>query len=125
MAIDAGHQRSLCHHLYHDGISGADSAKPVCRARAMGQSPLEHPGFASALLPCRFLAKLPVGFYRAQLALVFVVLFTMLSPRLYSQHSYPAFETISIDQEMPTNVRCIIQDRIGHLWFGTWDGLYR
>jgi signal transduction histidine kinase/ligand-binding sensor domain-containing protein/DNA-binding response OmpR family regulator len=49
----------------------------------------------------------------------------LVSPSVYSQQSDLAFETFSIDQGMPTNVRCIIQDKIGYLWFGTYNGLYK
>jgi signal transduction histidine kinase/ligand-binding sensor domain-containing protein/DNA-binding response OmpR family regulator len=44
---------------------------------------------------------------------------------MHSQHSSPGFETLPVDQGAPIHVSCILQDRIGYLWFGTWSGLYR
>jgi ligand-binding sensor domain-containing protein len=49
----------------------------------------------------------------------------VVSRPAFSQHSDPALETITVDRGMQTNVRCVIQDKIGYLWFGTWNSLYR
>ena len=48
-----------------------------------------------------------------------------VSPHVYSQNSDLTFETLSVDQGMPTTVTCILQDRTGYLWFGTYNGLYK
>jgi len=58
------------------------------------------------------------------LVLSFLVLMSM-SPHIYSLQSDLAFETLSVDQGMPTNVQHILQDRTGYLWFATWSGLYK
>jgi signal transduction histidine kinase/ligand-binding sensor domain-containing protein/DNA-binding response OmpR family regulator len=58
------------------------------------------------------------------LVLFFLVLLST-SPRGYSQNSDLPFETLSVDQGMPTTVTCILQDNTGYLWFGTYGGLYR
>jgi len=58
------------------------------------------------------------------LLLLFLVL-VVVSSSVCSQPSDLAFETIPVEGGMQTYVKCIIQDKIGYLWFGTWSGLSR
>ena len=48
-----------------------------------------------------------------------------LSSQVHSQNSALAFETLSVDQGAATHVSCILQDRTGFMWIGTWSGLFR
>jgi signal transduction histidine kinase/ligand-binding sensor domain-containing protein/CheY-like chemotaxis protein len=53
------------------------------------------------------------------------LLLTLVSTSAQSQQGDLVFETLSVDQGMPTTVWCILQDRTGYLWFGTNAGLHR
>ena len=56
--------------------------------------------------------------------LMITILF--LHYNLYSQENDIVFEHYSIEQGMSASiVRCMIQDKIGYLWFGTYSGLDR
>ncbi len=48
-----------------------------------------------------------------------------LSASSHSQQGNLAFETLSVDEGMPTTVMSILQDRTGYLWFGSYSGLHR
>ena len=54
-----------------------------------------------------------------------VLVLVVLSPQGHSQNSVVAFETLSVDQGATTRVSCILQDRTGFMWIGTWSGLFR
>ena len=49
----------------------------------------------------------------------------ILSTSVHSQQDNLAFETLSLGQGAPTHVSCILQDKTGFMWIGTWSGLYR
>jgi signal transduction histidine kinase/ligand-binding sensor domain-containing protein/CheY-like chemotaxis protein len=44
---------------------------------------------------------------------------------VHAQQEDLAFETLPLDQGAATHVSCILQDRTGFIWIGTWSGLYR
>lgn len=48
--------------------------------------------------------------------------FTLVS---YAQYESIKFEQVQANQEISSNVICILQDRRGFMWFGTRDGLNR
>lgn len=57
-------------------------------------------------------------------AVMLLLLSCMISEAVESQHTY--FRHLSISDGLTeNNVRCIIQDRNGFMWFGTKDGLNR
>ncbi|MBP1658158.1 MAG: hypothetical protein H6Q31_2759, partial [Bacteroidetes bacterium] len=68
-------------------------------------------------MPCS--TSLPKSVLLTALALV------LLSGLAHPQQQDLIFERLSVEQGMPTNVTCILQDRTGYLWFGTYYGLYR
>ena len=51
--------------------------------------------------------------------------FLIISSFVYSQPADSPFENFSVEKGMPTVVSCILQDRIGYLWFGTNSGLFK
>jgi ligand-binding sensor domain-containing protein/serine/threonine protein kinase len=55
-----------------------------------------------------------------------LLLLLALSVGVKAQHSDVKFERLSLEQGLSqTNVKCIVQDRQGFMWFGTEDGLNR
>jgi len=53
------------------------------------------------------------------------LMLVILSASVHSQQQHLAFETLPLDQSAPTHVSCILQDKTGFMWIGTWSGLYR
>jgi ligand-binding sensor domain-containing protein len=49
----------------------------------------------------------------------------ILRASVHSQQQNLTFETLSADQGATTRVSCILQDRTGFMWIGTWNGLFR
>ncbi len=68
---------------------------------------------------------MPAGESSVILGLVLFLLLTTMPPCVYTQQSALSFETLPIDQGAPTHVSCILQDRTGYMWIGTWSGLHR
>ncbi len=54
-----------------------------------------------------------------------VLISVFLSSVSYSQHPDIHFEHFEIEQGIPPSVPCILQDRTGYIWFGTYYGIYR
>ncbi len=44
---------------------------------------------------------------------------------VHSQQGVLTFESLSVEEGMPTAVWSILQDRTGYLWFGSYSGLHR
>ncbi len=47
------------------------------------------------------------------------------APHSLAQQSKISFEHFQVEQGVPPIVPCILQDRTGYIWFGTFFGLYR
>jgi signal transduction histidine kinase/ligand-binding sensor domain-containing protein/CheY-like chemotaxis protein len=54
-----------------------------------------------------------------------VLVFLIFISTIKSQQADLPFENFSLDEGMPTVTNCIIQDKIGFLWFATNSGLYK
>ncbi len=59
--------------------------------------------------------------------LKFILSIILVMGLQYSLAQQPkiTFEHFQIEQGVPPNVPCILQDRTGYIWFGTFFGLYR
>ncbi|MFB3055535.1 MAG: two-component regulator propeller domain-containing protein, partial [Ignavibacteriaceae bacterium] len=58
----------------------------------------------------------------ARLLIVFSLLF--ISRLSFPQFPEPIFEHLTIADGLPENsVKCILQDHLGYMWFGTQNGL--
>jgi len=55
----------------------------------------------------------------------FLIILILLPHRSHPQQAGLPFESVSLEEGMPTAVQCILQDRTGYLWFATWSGLYK
>lgn len=57
--------------------------------------------------------------------LLFFSVFILFQNKIFTQQEVLPFEHFSVDQGMPTVTNCILQDKIGFLWFATNSGLYK
>lgn len=85
---------------------------------------MAHPDDPVADKPQSTLIMARPTFIKRHPVFVFLLLVSV-SPRVYSQHSNLSFESLSVDQGIPTTATCILQDRTGFLWFGTNSGLHK
>ncbi len=61
-----------------------------------------------------------------KILLMTVLLLSQGAADLYARKNTIKFDRTSVDQGLSQNsVLCILQDRKGFMWFGTWDGLNR
>ncbi len=57
--------------------------------------------------------------------LLLFILFFFGFRQSYSQRLNISFEHFQLEQDIPPIVPCILQDRTGYIWFGTYYGIYR
>ena len=65
-------------------------------------------------------------FHFYQFLFLFIIIFFNSTIYIYSQKAKIAFEHFTPEQGMSSYIApCIIQDKEGYLWFGTYDGIDR
>jgi len=98
---------------------------PICTALSNAADCSVQRYNASYLLKTRRAGLLPDDRSPLKSLLLLILALVLLPASVHSQPSDLAFETIPVEGGIQTYVKCIIQDKSGYLWFGTWSGLYR